>query len=348
MENIQVIPGEDRGLVLEMPHSGYPRGLNANWDPKGDFACNVESLDSAIRANVRWIRGDGPPQENAQLLRTIIGGVDVGAPAASGALDFKGKYPLVYSKVPRAFVDVNFGRDDVGGAAALGAGEPRLANGGPIWTHSAIIADSGRWEFFSTVAKGLFGRADSLPMLERPYTQEEFERIMSIYVDTYETAVRDRLGEKGIVAALHTMPPNEVGTVKSGPNDGAFIIGPEVSGVGGSIWEIMNGKMPDVMLISNGGKSCAPWIVDAIKGVFKDHNLIAIDGFGPMIGDRGGTVKYGKPDRDMHFLGIELIPRDLETGRIRSSLNINLVRAAVYRRVYRDVFAVLEECAGRL
>ncbi|MFC1656037.1 N-formylglutamate amidohydrolase [Patescibacteria group bacterium] len=285
-------------LVLSMPHSA----IQVPKDLSGPIADVFKFGD-----------------EDAE--RTIRAGADQSVPKITGFQN-QLRHSRVWTKLPRALVDVNRGIEDVDENSVEGQGKEGRAHG-LIW-HQSLERKGD----------------DPFELLKRPYTHKEYQEILERHYNPYRQAVRaamDTVLEKhgyAILIDCHTMPAVNL---EATPAGAYTYTGPAKRG------EKFPEEWPDLVLITNEGESCSSVISNIVRKTFKDAGLIVMDGTGPFKGDKGSTVLYADPEEGRHVVGLEFVAHNgLEFGREQGCVDINNIVAHQVRQVFTDMFAELE------
>lgn len=314
-EFVEYLPGETP-LILDMPHSAIE-------DP--------DNLPPFMANNLR---------DSDKVRQTLRGAVDVAVPEITGFMEQESHH-RVFTKIPRARLDVNRAITDVDEQSVEGRGEPNHSHG-LIWSVTVPtrtnISDLNRVE------------DEMEDMLVRPYTENELQQMLDLGYTPYEESLRkamdtaiDKHG-KSVLLSLHTFPDRIAKKIPNGKRKNAYVLGPKATR--GSLHNFMKGEMPDLIMIVNPNKdgipqSCSTDIATIVKDVFERAGLIVSVGFGPFQGDNGATKLYADPANGRHVVGLELVSHDLEPGRAEGSLEVNTERASVLRNIYTQLFEKL-------
>jgi N-formylglutamate amidohydrolase len=178
--------------------------------------------------------------------------------------------PLMCARVPRACVDLNRAADELDPALIAGASRramnPRVAAG--LGVIPRVVAE---------------GR----PIMSGKLTLAEAERRIATYYQPYHArlagvieASRRGFGE-AVLFDCHSMPHD------------ALVSAP-------TVW----GRRPNIILGDRFGASCARWVIDAASEVLSAAGFVVARN-APFAGGYI-TQHYGRPDRGVHALQIEI------------------------------------------
>ncbi|MBD3361101.1 hypothetical protein GF366_04870 [Candidatus Peregrinibacteria bacterium] len=313
MEKLIENKSGDSPLVLSMPHSGL-------MDPK--------NLPEPIKDNYKT---------DERGIESTIKGADYAVPDITN-FHLQNEHSRVSTNLPRVCLDVNRSIDEVDGISVEGGGEPGHANGLIWWAPLEKIDkfDIPEEEQNNRLRRRLLEN----PLLKRPYTKQEFQEILSFaynpYIEAINLKIREALEKHGLAVLLdlHTLPGNEVSVVQ--PINAYFAKEEAVRGRN-------PGEMPDLILITNEGKSCHPKISEIITETFEKAGLIVAPGKGPFKGDHGSTALYADPAEGKHVVGMEFVGHDIEKGRTRGEITLSSEQKAIryIRSVYNKMFSRL-------
>lgn len=257
--------------------------------------------------------------------RAIRAGADQAVPQMT---DFHAqtRHSRVWTDMPRVLIDVNRGPEDIDNNSLEGETKEGHAHG-IIWNKSLeAVGDT------------------PVPLLKRPYTPDEYRKILERHYNPYGEAVRGAmdnvLKEHGYAVLLdcHTMPAV---ALQMTPGGAYAYTDPAKRG------ENFPEEWPDLIMITNEGQSCGSVISSIVRETFQEAGLIVMDGTGPFKGDRGSTVLYADPENNRHVVGLEFVSHnDLECRREKGIVDINNLVAFRVRQVFEKMFEKLEYLNG--
>lgn len=175
--------------------------------------------------------------------------------------------PLIAAQLPRAWVDLNRGRDEL---------DPALIDGCSPARSSARVA-GGLGVIPRVVANGRHIYQGKLPMAEAA------SRLRDVW-DPYHRALHDMMAQthrrfgRAILVDCHSMPPE---ALRGAP-----------------------GQRPEIVLGDRHGAAAAPWVIDGITYAFENAGFRVarnVPFAGAYIADT-----YGRPDMDWHCVQIEI------------------------------------------
>ncbi|WP_233416977.1 N-formylglutamate amidohydrolase [Halovulum marinum] len=178
--------------------------------------------------------------------------------------------PLLAATLPRAYVDLNRGADELDPALIVGAqrrgANPRVAAG------LGVIP--------RVVSEGRPIRSGKIPL------REAFRRLRHGYhpyhaqLDTLLARQRDAFGH-AILIDCHSMPHDAVGAAP-----------------------LVRGRRPEVILGDRFGAACGRWLIDGAAELFAGQGFVVARN-APFAGGYI-TQQYGRPARGVHALQIEI------------------------------------------
>ena len=219
--------------------------------------------------------------------------------------------PLIHAMVPRAYVDLNRGPEELDPALIQGvrpAGlNPRLAAG--LGVIPRVVAEG------VAIYTGKLTQAEAQDRLRRCW--RPYHAALQDLCD----AARARHGH-AILIDCHSMPSD---ALRAAPR--------------------LKGRRPEVILGDRFGVSCAPWVTEQVEAAFREAGF-AVARNSPFAGGYI-TQRYGRPGRGVHAVQIE-IDRGLylDEARVAPGPGFEAVRTAL--RPVVAALATLEPPASAL
>ena len=212
--------------------------------------------------------------------------------------------PLIHSEIPRAYVDLNRGADELDPSLIEGVKSsglnPRLAAG------LGVIP--------RVVAEGVSSYAGRLT---REAAMERLRRCYRPYHDTLRALLQEAKTATGqaILVDCHSMPSD---ALRAAPR--------------------LRGRRPEIILGDRFGVACEPWVMEACERAFVAAGFVVARN-APFAGGYI-TQKYGRPARGYHAVQVE-IDRGLylDEARIEPGPGFEALRAAL-RPVIADLASI--------
>lgn len=178
--------------------------------------------------------------------------------------------PLLAARLPRAYVDLNRGEDELDPALITGVqrqgSNPRIVAG--LGVIPRVVAE-GR-----AIRDGKLSLSEAKARLHEGYYP--YHAKLSALLD----AQRQQHGE-AVLFDCHSMPND---ALSSAP--------------------MVRGKRPNIILGDRFGSSCGRWLMDAASDIFAAHGFVVARN-APFAGGYI-TQFYGRPSRNVHALQIEI------------------------------------------
>ena len=178
--------------------------------------------------------------------------------------------PLLAAKLPRAYVDLNRGEDELDPALIAGVhrqgSNPRIVAGLGVIPR---VVSEGR-----AIRDGKLSLAEARARLREGYYP--YHAKLTALLETQ----RERHGE-AVLFDCHSMPND---ALSSAP--------------------MVRGKRPNIILGDRFGSSCGRWLMDAASEVFTSHGFVVARN-APFAGGYI-TQFYGRPSRNVHALQVEI------------------------------------------
>lgn len=236
-------------------------------------------------------------QEHA--MKTFYSGIDYCVPFVTGFLECE-HATRIGTTLPRVILDVNRGLQDVDSLSVEG-GRKEPKPHGLIWRSSM--------EYHPHSIKNI---------LTSPYTQTELDALIAEAYTPFVNAVHDAMHKArdkygfSVLVDLHSLPPNKWNHVKSGENKNAYLAG-KLADIG----PMEEGKMPELILMNGGGKSCSSEISDWVMELFTSHgfHIQNVNGVAASTYECSRN-RYPDPENGLHSFAIEIVGHHgLEPGR---------------------------------
>lgn len=284
--------------------------------------------------------------DDEKTIKTIRGGVDVAVNKMTGLHDQK-DHTIISTEIPRAIIDLNRTLEEVDELSVEGRGKPGHANG-LIWRSCPLVADS-----VLGVIRSSFFPGESKSMLNRPYTEGEFQELLDFAYHPFNQAIYDAAQETvdrcghAILVAPHSFPAHIGTKVLRGDHNGAYIFGPPAqksTRMASNTREfladmLLRKKLPNLIKLTH-SDICSPIISKIVDEEFEKEGNISIDGYFPFeVRPGDAEYEYGNTKNNIHFIAFEQIAHDeLEPGRTHGSLEVNSELAAEFRPIYQKIF----------
>ncbi len=307
-------------ILLEMPHSGI-LGLHTPY-----------SLTPFIAGKVNF--------NSPEVRKTIGFGCDAAVPAMSGYIHLM-QYGLsgIRNDLARVFCDTNREEHEISGLALEGA-DNNKGHHGIVWARTVPVEVD-----LSLPREQLeeFVRTKCEPLLQKPYTLQEFSQLISEVYYPYHATIK-RLHKKAVEKhgfcihlALHSLPPVSIDLV-----NGGYVCGQKAKR---GPYNRDKGTLPDVILIHNNFEAAERSLVETVRIAFESAGLLVEDGQGPFVGSNGVTKMYGNPYKGLHVIGIEHVTHETEPLRYLGNPTVNLEKAKKFQYVYeKAVMDLLHHC----
>lgn len=202
--------------------------------------------------------------------------------------------PLIHALLPRAYVDLNRGAEELDPALIAGvrpAGlNPRLAAG--LGVIPRVVAE---------------GVAIYNGKLSQTEAQDRLRRCWKPYHGALQALCDEAHARHGhaVLVDCHSMPSD---ALRAAPR--------------------VKGRRPEIILGDRFGVSCAPWVTEQVETAFRDAGF-AVARNSPFAGGYI-TQRYGRPGRGLHAIQIE-IDRSLylDEARVAPGPGFEAVRTAL-------------------
>ena len=177
--------------------------------------------------------------------------------------------PLLAARLPRAFVDLNRGADEM---------DPAVVEGVRHVSHNPRVS-SGLGVIPRVVANG---RAIYRGKIGLPEAQTRIAEVWTPYHATLQRLLSEARRDFGqaILIDCHSMPHEAIDSMSTG------------------------GRAPEVVLGDRFGAACGPEIVDRIEAAFSDAGLRVARN--APFGGAYITQHYGRPSRGQHVVQVEI------------------------------------------
>lgn len=203
----------------------------------------------------------------------------------------------------RAVVDPNRGRTDYDKYSVLGGGDDPRPHG--VFWYATLGADGEHRRFNIS-----------------PYSVEEKEQLLAVSHGPYTHTVEDLVGIAkenhgfAVVFDPHSIWPNRYDIVPDGEFANAYRIG-ELTEPG----SFDDGKLPHLILMNSGGRSCAPEVTDYVLSHFQHHGLIIEPAVVAGKGYQLPRNDIADPENGIHAFSIEIVGFEgLEPERAQGKL----------------------------